>query len=518
LEAVCSDAAVPTSVVVDALARLVEKSLVAVDDSRHRRRYRLLETVRDYAHGRLVDAGEAPAFARRQAHWAVELAARERGSRALDAEGDNLRAALDTLLAGEPDEALRLCVSLWPYWLRRIDLAEATRRFAAALAAAPARNRLRADALLAAAAIAFRGGELTRGIPLADEALSIAVEIGDAEGELRAVEFQVVFAFGYDAVDVVVGWIERGLDLARRLHSAADEAWCICTLGATRWLCGDLVGADDHLTRSAQLFDANAASSDTVPSPMNIADMRTTAPGERPGLRVVFEDTLQPFLETSCAAAAAYVLANQASVARLRGDFERARALLADADRRFDALRDIRGRADVHARRGYLDLADGALPSARDELERSLELRRQSGDVRGIGLALTGLGLVETIAGDAAAAEQHLDEAERMFRRAGDRWGLASVLWRRADLELERGRLDEAAAALADALAVANATGRTRWIAHTLAARAEVELRRGNETQAEEDLAVARRHYEDSGDDLGVEAVDRRLAQLLSTR
>jgi predicted ATPase len=518
VEAVCSDAAVPAPVVADALARLVEKSLVTVDDSRHRRRYRLLETVRDYAHDRLAEAGETPAFALRQAHWAAELAARENGSRSLDGDGDNLRTALDRLLAVEPDEALRLCVSLRPYWLRRIDLAEATRRFDAALAAAPARNRLRADALLAAAAIAFRSGELTHGIPLGEEALSIAVEIADAEAELRAVEFQGVFAFGHDAAAVVESWIERGLDLARRMRSAADEAWCIYTLGATRWLCGDLAGADDLLARSAQLFDTNAASSDTVPSPLNIADMRTAAPGERPGLRVIFEDTLQPFIEMSCSAAAAYVLANRASVARLRGDFARARMLLEDADRRFDELGDARGRADVHARRGYLDLAEGALPLARDELERSLELRRQSGDVRGIGLALTGLGLIETIAGNAAAAERHLEEAERMFRRAGDRWGLASVLWRTADLELERGRLDEAAAALAEALAVVNATGRGRWIAHTLAARAEVQLRRGDETQAADDLAAARGHYEQSGDELGVEAVDRRLALMLSRR
>jgi predicted ATPase/tetratricopeptide (TPR) repeat protein len=518
VEAVCSDAAVPTAVAADALARLVEKSLVTVDDSRRRRRYRLLETVRDYAHDRLAEAGETPAFALRQARWAAELAAREAGSRALDADGDNLRIALDTLLAGEPDEALRLCVSLWLYWLRRIDLAEATRRFDAALAAAPARNRLRADALLAAAAIAFRGGEVTRGIPLGEEALSVAVEIGDAELELRAVEFQGIFAFGHDAAAVVEGWIERGLELARRIHSAADEAWCIYTLGATRWLRGDLPGADDLLARSAQLFDVHADSGDTVPSPLNIADMRTTAPGERPGLRIVFEDTLQPFLEMSCAAAAAYALENQAAVARLRGDFGRARALLEDADGRFAALGDHRGRADVHARRGYLELAEGELPSAREELERSLELRRQSGDVRGIGLTLTGLGLVETMAGNAADAECHLQEAERMFRRAGDRWGLTSVLWRRADLELERGGLDEAAAALAEALAVANATGRGRWIAHTLVARAEVELRRGNEAQAAEDLAAARGHYEQSNDELGVEAVDRRLAPLLSRR
>src|SRR5262249_58968762 len=64
-ETVCSDAAVPTSVAADALARLVEKSLVTIDDSRGPRRYRLLETMREYAHARLAEAGQTPPFALR---------------------------------------------------------------------------------------------------------------------------------------------------------------------------------------------------------------------------------------------------------------------------------------------------------------------------------------------------------------------------------------------------------------------------------------------------------------------
>ena len=142
------------------LARLVEKSLVAADEGGRERRYRLLETVRLYARERLDEAGETAALAERHASWALELAEQERDSPRLDREAANLRAALDTLLALEPRDALRFCVALWPFWLRRIDLEEAQRRFAAALAAAPERTALRAEALFAAAAIDFRAGTL----------------------------------------------------------------------------------------------------------------------------------------------------------------------------------------------------------------------------------------------------------------------------------------------------------------------------------------------------------------------
>ena len=74
-------------------------------------------------------------------------------------------------------------MAIWPFWLRRIDLAEAERRFDAALAAVPERTALRAEALLAAAALDLRGGAVTGGVAHARESLDVAAEIGDAAAE-----------------------------------------------------------------------------------------------------------------------------------------------------------------------------------------------------------------------------------------------------------------------------------------------------------------------------------------------
>src|SRR6185295_10732519 len=137
----------------DVLARLVEKSLVAADEGTRERRYHLLETVRLYARDRLEEAGEAEAIAGRHAAWALALVEAEGDSPLLDREAANLRVAFDTLLALEPRGALRFCVGLWKFWLRRIDLDEAQRRFSEALAADPEHTALRAEALWAAAAL-----------------------------------------------------------------------------------------------------------------------------------------------------------------------------------------------------------------------------------------------------------------------------------------------------------------------------------------------------------------------------
>jgi hypothetical protein len=218
----------------------------------------------------------------------------------------------------EPDEALRLCVVLWPFWMRRIDLHEASRRFKEALAAAPERSAVHAEALLAAAAIEFRSGMLPRGMALAEESRAVALEIEDARAEWRALQFLGELGVASDAVEVAVPWIERALELAGREGFAAGEAIGIYSLGVAHWILGDLTGAEELVAQSIEIFRALAGSPERIPSPVNIAEITSELEG-RPGLRLVFEDTLQPFVEISCDAAVSYALANQAAIARERG-------------------------------------------------------------------------------------------------------------------------------------------------------------------------------------------------------
>jgi predicted ATPase len=512
VEAVCTGGGLGLAGCADTLARLVEKSLVTAGEGARERRYHLLETIRLYARERLGESAEGPALADRHAAWALALAEQERDSRVLDSEAANLRAALDTLLERTPAEALRLCVALWPFWMRRIDLDEAQRRFEDALAAAPERTLLRAEALFAAAAFDFRGGTLTCAQDYAEESFAIASEIGDVRAEWRTMQFLAELAITRETrIGEAAPWLERGLELARREGLTAMAAITVYTVGVVRWFVGDLDGAQELLEESLAGLEELAGSKETVPAPVNVADMRSSDPDGRPGLRVVFEETLQPFVEVTCDSAAGYVLANLSALARARGEHARARELLAAAAHRFEAAGDERGQAHVLVRTAYLELEEGDLPAARAGLERGLLLRRTLNDRRGVGLALTGLGLVDTIGGEYERAERQLEEAHEIFRCAGDRWGIASALWRTADLAIERDRLDAADAALREALAIVGETQRDRWIAHTLASLAQVSSLRGDAEGAEALFAEARERYALTGDELGVASVDEQL-------
>ena len=149
--------------ILDLLTGLTEKSLVSVEmsDGGETTRYRLLETVRQYAHARLEECGEEQAVCGRHRDEFLRLAERAKpemqgpGQPAwldrLEEDNDNLRAALDWCLE-EPDGAqpgLRLASDLFFLWWIRGYFAEGQRRYAAVLgrAGAEAQTAARARAI-----------------------------------------------------------------------------------------------------------------------------------------------------------------------------------------------------------------------------------------------------------------------------------------------------------------------------------------------------------------------------------
>jgi predicted ATPase len=469
-ETVCADAELEADTVVDVLARLVEKSLVVASGAGRELRYRLLETVRLYGAERLEAAGEAPELSRRHALWALALAERHGDNPRLDVDASNLRAAHEAL---SPHERLGYCVALLPFWMRRIDLEEAHRRLTEALAAAPARTELRAEALIAASAIDYRAGALACGASHVEESDQLAQRIGAPRLRWRALQRLGEYAVAWDDSDLAAERFERARALAGREGFAAAEALSIYSIGVARWLSRDLTGTEELLMESLAAL-RSASAEEPIASPLNIAEVH---PGDGVAplhLRIVFEETLQPFYEISRDAAIGYVLANQATIARLRGEPDRARRLLEEAAAHFARIGDARGEAAVLVRVGHLMLGLDRPDAARRAFEEALRMRRAMADRRGVGIALSGLALAGILSGDHALAARQLEEARELFRGAGDRWGLVSTLWRTADLAVRRGDLEDARAALDDAAAVAGETGRKKWIAVTVAMQAQV--------------------------------------------
>ena len=186
--------------VLDLLIHLVNSSLVEAEaQPGGTARYRLLETLRQYARQRLDAGGAAPAAHAR--HAAVYLALAEAAAPALhgprqrrwldrlEAEHDNLRAALRWLLDREdPDGAVRLGWALRWFWEIRGHAAEGRRWLAGVLAhpGLPARPALHARALAAAGKLALARQDYGAARPLLAAGLDLYRGLGDPAGAAAA--------------------------------------------------------------------------------------------------------------------------------------------------------------------------------------------------------------------------------------------------------------------------------------------------------------------------------------------
>ncbi len=141
---------------VDGLTRLVDRSLLIVDRGATTR-YRMLETIRQYAREKLIESGEAADLADRHlaayAEFAGESQEPIRGPAMvdwldrLDAEDDNLGNALEWALEAAPWTAVRMCAALMGYWSARVISQDNEARIVAAIdfATAQVRDRPGAD-------------------------------------------------------------------------------------------------------------------------------------------------------------------------------------------------------------------------------------------------------------------------------------------------------------------------------------------------------------------------------------
>jgi len=233
-QAVAGSSEVERYQVLDQLTLLVDKSLVVADDSDGRTRYRLLETVRQYALEKLGESGEADVVRTRHRDYYTSIAVRldapagsdhERRLEQADTEIDNLRAAFAWSRENSDVQlALALASSLYPLWQARGRLREGLTWFDSALADVDAhqpgltpaeRARALADRALLAAVMGAADS-----IDQAQHALAIAREVNDPALLAAALTACGYFA-AFNNPEVARGYFAEAIELAR----AVGDRW-----------------------------------------------------------------------------------------------------------------------------------------------------------------------------------------------------------------------------------------------------------------------------------------------------
>jgi predicted ATPase/DNA-binding CsgD family transcriptional regulator len=357
-ELVCAGDGVEPSQVLHLTAQLVGKSMVVAEQIAGSVRYRLLETLRQYAAEKLQGTVDEPILRRRHLGWFLGLA--ERGDRELlDAEHqswlrrlqpelDNFRAALSwSLTESQGQEAgLRLSGALGRLWWFTGSVSEGRSWLERLLIAAPP-TAGRMKALSAAAFLRMRLGDPSSALPLVEEALSLARTLDDpalfatALADLGSVRLQLGDAEGARVP------LEQALTLARQLGGWPRVYGLLSALGSAMEALGDSEQARAYYQEGLELARARPDPLFTSLLLRALGSLELDL-GDLEAARRDLEEGLQPDQGIGYLSDAAPILAHLAGLAVAERDIGRAFRLAGAA---------ISLREAVHARLQPTDLA-----------------------------------------------------------------------------------------------------------------------------------------------------------------
>ena len=239
------------------LSRLVRKSLVVAEPARpETARYRMLDTIREYALERLEGAGQSKWRQRHAeyfAQWAVDATAGLAGAdqvrwlRLIDEEAPNLRLALEWSLGEESDSAVRLAAAMGRYWFIRGRLLEGLDWLGRALDVPSDSPGVRVVALIERAVLSRRVGEFDTASMHATEAAELARRLGMDAELARALNTLGILASHAGHLDEALGHFKEAAAIAQRAGSRRGVASGLGNAALIESAQGDHTSAQQHV-------------------------------------------------------------------------------------------------------------------------------------------------------------------------------------------------------------------------------------------------------------------------------
>jgi len=418
-----------TEDVLDLLTHLANKSLVVVErEQGAETRYRLLETIRQYAREKLVEAGGGEAVRGRHLAYFLKLAGQTEPEltgpnqvawlKRLDDELDNLRVALAWAVETDAEAGLQIAATPWRFWEARGLVREQSGWLAQLLGRPMSSGAARAKALAAQARCLFEVGDLVQARALAEHGL----ELSRAESDRQA---QALNLFILGSVILVQGDIVSGRALVEEslaLHRAL----------------GDKLGQADALL-------------------MLSLDHRNEAL-----VWAVSEESLRLFRELGHLAGIGGILGRMAQQAYWSGDLSSPVKWLEEALAIQRQLGSKGGEAFILQHHGTLAFWQGDYEQGRTYFEESIVLSEEVGRHTNGPWAQTFLAHIALRQGDAAQAREGFEDCLRQFHKAGVTIGVVFAIEGLASLSVTQGQFERAARLLAWADATRESLGDRR--------------------------------------------------------
>ncbi len=427
------------------LKSLTGKSLVVAVEDQAQTRFRLQETIRQYARDRMRERGESWVVRERHQAYFVTLAeeaepeltgpGQSEWLNRLEREHDNLRAAMEW---SNRDSALRVAGAVWRFWEVRGYLREGRERLEATLATCVDQTSAtsQAKALNAAGELARSQCEFADARNLHTQCLTLHQKLGDKRGIATSNNNLGVVAFYQGDYAGARSMYEESLSIRHELADSHGIAETLHNLGNLAGNQGDYSAARKIHAESLELFRALGDRGSIARALLGLGSV-TQNQGACIEAGLIYEESLVILRELGNKSGIAFALHNLSSIAMNRDDYATAQGLSEESlalKRELGNLRDCA--ASLNAL-GDVAYARGDYASARILQSEGLAIQQELGDRPSVAYSLHNLGMISFSTGDYCEARSLLKQSLEILGELGDKGGCAASL--------------EAFAALADA-------------------------------------------------------------------
>ncbi|HEX7097691.1 MAG TPA: LuxR C-terminal-related transcriptional regulator [Acidimicrobiia bacterium] len=384
-QSICADGELDERLVAESLSRLVDHSLVTPVDLGRGRRYRLLEPIRAFARERGtvdVSAGHAAYFADLTAEAASHLRGRAQQEwiGLIQDEVGDLQAAFEWAVANQPDLALKLFVSVAPFWEytgRRWEGVDWARKVFDLVEGVESR-------------LAVRAATMAGWLAVSHDAPLVAAEAQQAMEKARRIGDDA----GFHRAQVILAWVTLHSDIATAIGLLSEAITFFESTGDRWWQALAL------LRRS-----------DLVPSG------RSDAATARSLLRAVGDMHL-------------YLMATRflTSAALLEGDIDGAESFAIEARQLARRLDNRHEEAEATRFLGRVALRRNDLESAEEHYSTSIPVLVSTGDVRCAGRGFAEQALLHFRRGNIAASLEAVEKGWSLASSVPDPRGMAENL------------------------------------------------------------------------------------------
>ncbi len=406
--------------ILELLGQLVNKSLVITDERSGELCYRLLDTIRQYAHEELIKSGDASRVLKQYLDFYVKLSEEAEIKLMgrdqltwldrLETEMDNLRAALEWALEErQVADGLRLAGALWRFWDVRNHRNEGRERLATLLShiSATTHTRERAKALYAAGILADVQNDHTTARVFHTEGLEISRKLGDKRSIGYFLLGVAQIRAGYSVYKNTGPFLNESLAIFMELGDKWGIALSLEGLGAAALVQDDLSTARSRCTESVAIY-RELGDRISLSFAMAVLTYVMQAQENYDQAVPLCMESLTLFREVGHRGGIAYSLNMLGEVRRCQNDYRRAKTLYEESLAVGREIGDKDRIAIEYHNLAYVSLHKSDYAHAKELFRQSLILSQEVGDA---------LLLIASISGLASQAQStgHPKWAARLF-------------------------------------------------------------------------------------------------------